>query len=53
MKTRGGSRIVEEKIRKRGVTKSRTWNVEYLVVCCKVIVTFIIISKMCRRKSVQ
>jgi hypothetical protein len=53
MKTRGRSIIVEEKRSKIRVTKSRAWSVEYLVVCCKVIVAFIIISGMCRRKSVQ
>jgi Uri superfamily endonuclease len=54
MKARGGSKIIEKNRIKRGVEKSKKRrHVEYLVVGYKVDVTFIIIFRMCRRKSVQ
>jgi hypothetical protein len=53
MKSRGGSRIVENNKSRRGIEKSRERrSVEYLAINCKVIATFIIISEMCKRESV-
>ncbi len=53
MKARIGSEIIKKK-KKKKVEKSRMWkHVEYLVIGCKVIITFIIILKMCRKEGVQ
>jgi len=52
MKARGGSGIVGKNINRRGIEKNRKrTNVEYLVVGYKVIVTFTIIFKMCRKEN--
>jgi len=48
----GGSKIVENNRSRRGVEKSRKTSVEYSTVGYKVITTFIIIFKMCKRESV-
>jgi hypothetical protein len=51
-KTKGRSGIVEKNKSRRGVEKSKMWRrVEYLVIGCKVVATFIIIFGMCRRKA--
>jgi hypothetical protein len=53
MKVGGGSKIVEKNKSKRGVKKSKKErNVEYSIVAYKVVVTFIIIFRMCRREGV-
>jgi len=52
MNARGGSEILEKNISRRGVEKSRKRRcVEYSVVSCKVVATFIIF-RMCRREGV-
>ncbi len=54
MKTRGGSGIVEKNKNRIGVEKSKTWrHVEYSTVGYKVVVAFIFIFGMCKKKSVQ
>jgi hypothetical protein len=54
MKARGGSKIVEKNKSRRGVEKSRKRrHVEYSAVGCEVVVAFIIIFRMCRRKNIQ
>jgi hypothetical protein len=52
MKVGGQSGIVENNLSKRGVEKSKKRNVEYSVVGCKVVVAFIIISRMCKREGI-
>jgi hypothetical protein len=51
-KVGGGSRIVDNNISKRGVEKSKKKNVEYSAIGCKVVVAFIIISRMCKREGI-
>jgi hypothetical protein len=54
MKVGGGSKIVEKNRSKRGVEKSKERRcVEYSIIGCKVVATFMIIFGMCRRKNVQ
>jgi hypothetical protein len=54
MKVGGGSKIVEKNKSRKGVEKNRKIRcVEYSTVGYKVVTTFIIIFKMCRRKSMQ
>jgi hypothetical protein len=52
MKVGGGRGILEENISRRGVKKNRERSVEYSAVGCKVIVTFVIIFRMCGREGV-
>jgi hypothetical protein len=53
MKVGKGNKIVEKNRSRRGIEKSRErTNVEYSTVGCKVIVTFIIMFRMCRRKGI-
>jgi hypothetical protein len=52
MKARGGSEIVEDNRSRRGVEKNRERIVEYSVVGCKVVATFIIIFGLCKREGV-
>jgi hypothetical protein len=53
MKIGKGSEIVEKKRSRRGVEKNmERKNVEYLAIGCKVVVTFIIIFKMCKRDNI-
>jgi hypothetical protein len=52
MKVRGGSEIVEKNKSRRGVENNRDRNVEYSVVGCKVVATFIIIFGMCKREGI-
>jgi hypothetical protein len=52
MKVGGRRRIVEKNRSKKGVEKSGERSDEYLAVGYKVIATFIIIFRMCRREGV-
>ncbi len=52
MKVGGGNGIIENNISKRGVEKSKKRSVEYSAVSCNVVVTFIIISGMCKREGI-
>ncbi len=52
MKVRRGSIIVDKNKSKRGVMKRRKKSVEYSDIGCKVVATFIIIFRMCKRECV-
>jgi hypothetical protein len=52
MKAGRENKIVKNKINKIGVEDSKERSVEYSAVGCKVIATFIIIFRMCRREGV-
>ncbi len=53
MKARGGSGIVEKNKSRKGVEKSTKRKlVKYLIIGCKVVVTFIIIFRMCRKEGI-
>jgi hypothetical protein len=53
VKARGGRGIIEKNKSRRGVEKSKERkNVEYSTIGYKVVVTFIIIFKMCRMEGV-
>jgi hypothetical protein len=52
MKAKGGSGIVEKNIGGRGIEKNRKRTiVEYSIISYRVIATFFIIFKMCRKES--
>ncbi len=50
-KVGGGSGIVEKNKIRKGVKKSREKNVEYSAIGYKVVATFIIIFRMCRKED--
>jgi hypothetical protein len=45
-------KFLEKNRSRRGVEKNRKRSLEYLIVGCKVIVTSIIIFRMCKKESV-
>ncbi len=53
MKVGGGSGIVKNNRSRRGVEKSRKRSVEYLAVGCKVVLAFITIFEMCRKRHIM
>jgi hypothetical protein len=52
MKARGGGGILERNKSKRGIKSIKRKNLEYTTIGYKVVVTFIIIFRVCKREGV-